>query len=229
MKRFFRKGDKNHYVNVIQQRMKDLGFYLMKVDGDFGPGTDKAVKDFQLKAGLNADGVVGPMTWKALGLEDPTIEEPTITPVPNALEQIYSVFGDPLEPGYWKEYGGFCSTPPELNHVFPYTFEGKNGFWCNKLLISTFQKVYSSTVKSGLEQELHSFDGCYVVRYIRGRKSMSTHSWGIAVDHDASDNTLGAPPKMHAGIVQCFENHGFVWGGRFKRRDGMHFQYVRGY
>lgn len=230
MKRWFRKGDKGHQIEVIQQRMKDLGFYSMKVDGHFGTGTEKAVKTFQLKTELNADGVIGPVTWKALGLENPLPTNPAMAPpVPQRLEQIYSTFGDPLEPGYWKEYGGFCATPPELNHVFPYMFEGKNGFWCNKLLIQTFQKVYSSIVKLGLEQELHTFDGCYSVRYIRGHKNLSTHAWAISVDHDAVDNALGATPKMHAGIVQCFENYGFQWGGRFRRKDGMHMQYAKGY
>jgi D-alanyl-D-alanine carboxypeptidase (penicillin-binding protein 5/6) len=37
------------------------------VDGDFGPETEKAVKQFQTQAGLDASGVVNVDTWKALG------------------------------------------------------------------------------------------------------------------------------------------------------------------
>ncbi len=36
-------------------------------DGQFGSLTESAVKDFQKKKGLSVDGVVGPITWHALG------------------------------------------------------------------------------------------------------------------------------------------------------------------
>lgn len=52
-------------VNEAQCRLNDLG-YGLTVDGVFGDATDKAVRDFQSKNGLTADGVVGPQTWAAL-------------------------------------------------------------------------------------------------------------------------------------------------------------------
>ena len=35
-------------------------------DGDFGPATEKAVRDFQTEKGLEPDGEIGPDTWTAL-------------------------------------------------------------------------------------------------------------------------------------------------------------------
>ena len=34
-------------------------------DGSFGPNTEKAVKEYQARYGLNADGIVGPKTWRS--------------------------------------------------------------------------------------------------------------------------------------------------------------------
>ncbi|MEO1026506.1 MAG: peptidoglycan-binding protein [Pseudomonadota bacterium] len=39
-------------------------------DGDFGPGTEKAVRDFQASVGLAVDGIAGPDTFTALGLHE---------------------------------------------------------------------------------------------------------------------------------------------------------------
>ncbi len=52
-------------VKTLQILLNESGYQLM-VDGIFGKGTEKAVKDFQQKAALTVDGVVGPATWEAL-------------------------------------------------------------------------------------------------------------------------------------------------------------------
>ncbi len=53
-------------VLQLQTRLKELGFYAGALDGDFGGGTDLAVKAFQQSKGLIVDGQVGPQTWAAL-------------------------------------------------------------------------------------------------------------------------------------------------------------------
>ncbi|MGE0848815.1 MAG: peptidoglycan-binding protein [Hyphomicrobiaceae bacterium] len=40
----------------------------VEADGEFGPATDKALRDWQTKNGLAADGVAGPDTFVAMGL-----------------------------------------------------------------------------------------------------------------------------------------------------------------
>src|SRR3954454_20328663 len=52
-------------VTYLQQRLNVYGAKLT-VDGDFGSNTDKAVRAFQSKHGLTADGIVGPNTWAKL-------------------------------------------------------------------------------------------------------------------------------------------------------------------
>jgi peptidoglycan hydrolase-like protein with peptidoglycan-binding domain len=60
-----RKGSSGPSVVDLQQKLNRLG-YGLSTDGQFGPGTETAVKKFQGSAGLTADGIVGSMTLNAL-------------------------------------------------------------------------------------------------------------------------------------------------------------------
>ncbi len=59
------EGSKGDNVKLLQQKLKNEG-YNITVDGVFGPKTEKAVKDFQIKNGLTPDGIVGYNTNKVL-------------------------------------------------------------------------------------------------------------------------------------------------------------------
>ena len=60
-----RRGDCGDAVTFLQERLTVLGFSV-SADGQFGPGTERVVKDFQTSRGLTADGIVGAETWAAL-------------------------------------------------------------------------------------------------------------------------------------------------------------------
>ena len=64
----YRQGSSGEQVRVIQTKLKNWGYYDGVVDGVFGSQTTQAVKYFQRKNGLTADGIVGPATLKALGM-----------------------------------------------------------------------------------------------------------------------------------------------------------------
>jgi hypothetical protein len=78
--------------------------------------------------------------------------------------------------------------------------------------------------------------GGYVWRQIAGTDRQSAHAFGIAVDinldysnywrWDMEEN----PEYLYTNripeeVVRCFENHGFIWGGRWYHYDTMHFEY----
>jgi N-acetylmuramoyl-L-alanine amidase len=53
-------------VAELQAMLARLGFDCGRVDGIFGPGTLRALEDFQRNCGLYDDGICGPDTVKAL-------------------------------------------------------------------------------------------------------------------------------------------------------------------
>ena len=63
-----RKGAAGRWVETLQKALAAAGL-AVKVDGFFGQDTLVVVKLFQSHSGIGADGVVGPMTWNALGVK----------------------------------------------------------------------------------------------------------------------------------------------------------------
>ncbi|MEU2285821.1 serine/threonine-protein kinase [Streptomyces sp. NPDC013178] len=63
-----RPGDSGKRVLQVQCMLTERGYSLGDdgVNGDFGPGTESAVRSFQSTRGLTADGVVAHDTWVAL-------------------------------------------------------------------------------------------------------------------------------------------------------------------
>ena len=61
-----RRGDKSAQVMVMQQYLMELGYLSTQPDGQFGAGTERAVKLFQEANGLTADGVAGKGTLSIL-------------------------------------------------------------------------------------------------------------------------------------------------------------------
>ena len=83
-----------------------------------------------------------------------------------------------------------------------------------------------------LEPEWHrlsTYDGGYTWRLTRGGSKLSMHAYGGALDFDAPWNRLGTEPTMDPLVIRIFVRRGWTWGGKWKRPDGMHFQFGRGY
>jgi len=63
-----RHGSRGHDVNLLQDRLNEIGYSVGTADGIFGPKTLLGVTAFQEDAGLTVDGLVGPQTRAALGM-----------------------------------------------------------------------------------------------------------------------------------------------------------------
>lgn len=79
--------------------------------------------------------------------------------------------------------------------------------------------------------------GTYYWRDIAGTRRLSVHSFGAAIDLDTNYadywrwSHIGSGRLSHPAsripmqIVNAFERHGFIWGGRWYHYDTMHFEY----
>lgn len=82
-----------------------------------------------------------------------------------------------------------------------------------------------------------STSGAFVWRPIKGHKRLSMHSFAIAVDVGVPssdfwgwvkrepDGTLRYRNRFPLEVVEVFERHGFIWGGKWYHFDTMHFEY----
>ena len=71
-----RRGNKGEAVEELQALLNAKFGFDLEIDGDFGKATETAVKEFQKKHGLTADGVVGKKTWAALGVSPEIVNPP---------------------------------------------------------------------------------------------------------------------------------------------------------
>lgn len=78
--------------------------------------------------------------------------------------------------------------------------------------------------------------GGYKWRKILDTERLSVHSFGIAIDIDASlghywkwdlekNGKIAYQNQIPQEIVDIFERHGFIWGGKWHHYDTMHFEY----
>ena len=85
------RGQDGPAVQNLQERLNGYG-YQLETDGAYGPATQSAVRDFQERVGLMADGVAGPTTFRAMSevdagtrqLREPAISTNRKEPTPGA-------------------------------------------------------------------------------------------------------------------------------------------------
>ncbi len=97
---------------------------------------------------------------------------------------------------------------------------------CHRLMVPQLRGALQDVVDAGLAGSLHTYDGCYVPRFIERNPmhAISLHTWGIAIDMDAATNYRGIKGTMDPAVVQIFKKWGFRWGGDWSYSDPMHFE-----
>ncbi len=91
--RTLRFGDKGLDVKYVMERLYALGYYNKKIDEKFGSGMMAAVKAFQRKNGLTADGVIGEKSLAIL-FSDDVLDADDLVPEPEEETKLPLKKGD---------------------------------------------------------------------------------------------------------------------------------------
>ena len=134
-----------------------------------------------------------------------------------------------IENGKWADELKWCTVlaiPAELSVSWMNTATGgpTTHIYCNRDMAPALGRALQNIISRGLIGQLKTFDGCFIIRCIRGESTISVHSYALAVDINASTNKLGTLGDMSDDLAKCFTDEGFIWGGTFGRVDKMHFQ-----
>jgi hypothetical protein len=141
------------------------------------------------------------------------------------------IYGDCRKPGFAKSLTTIAWLPGKAKQ---------------KLEVTTINGVAEKlkAVSAELDALPSRFDvflapsaGAFICRQIAGTDQRSAHAYGIAVDlalkrshywrwdSGGSDSALSYRNDTPPEIVDIFEKHGFIWGGRWFHYDTMHFEY----
>jgi len=143
-----RKGAKGKLVSELQKLLsKVLAPNKITPDGDFGEKTRKAVIDFQKKANITADGIVGKGTWAALAnATSKVIKVPLRS---NGLSEIAATYIGVKETG--NNRAGSSKKILEIFEADNLSINGKtDGYpWCAAFVSLCVQKLCKSSALYG--------------------------------------------------------------------------------
>ncbi len=94
----------------------------------------------------------------------------------------------------------------------------------------------SDEIEATLPAELYKYvsktSGTFNWRKIAGTNRLSTHAFGTAIDINTKysnywkwEGSTTWRNQIPIEIVEIFEKHGFIWGGKWYHYDTMHFEY----
>lgn len=162
-----------------------------------------------------------------------------LPPKPNGLAEVINTFGDPrMFVNNKNTWESMSLVTRELPQPLVYAYDTNQMIRrvrAHKRIADHLVTTLMECLARGVPKDRLKYGGCYQWRSKRAGASLSTHTWGIAIDLEPSENPMGkrwADDGQHLDprIVEIFENQGWFWGERFAgSADPMHFQWATGY
>lgn len=202
-----RRGDKGKHVQAMQFVLSWNGLYGIP-DGDFGPKTERAVKDFQVLRGLKPDGIVGPATWAALDANAAKMApaKPAEPPAMGLVDERSEKMIATLHPAIQNKARKFVQEA---------ALQG--------ITIKIISGLRSYEEQDALYAKGRTTQGNIVTK---ARAGYSNHNFGLAFDIGVFENGKYVPesPK-YKQVAHVGKWLGFEWGGDWKTiKDEPHYQ-----
>ena len=213
------------------------------------------IKNIQKAVGATADGVLGCKTLNAIikKLSGTTVKKPTVDPLvqkyidkpikytdvnykaslvkQSVLRKGTSAFGKAGNESV------LVNVPVPANYPLKYDGKPVKSIRIHKLVADRLAAALQDIINhygEDIEKVAPGacvYDGSYNFRKTTGTSSYSIHSWGLALDFDASNNTMKmAAPKarlsqpIYEPFWNILEYHGFMSLGRRGNYDWQHIQ-----
>lgn len=176
-----RYGSRGDEVKQIQTKLKNWGYYKGSVDGIYGSKTVEAVKYFQRKNGLTADGIAGSKTLSAMGINNSGSSGATASNDSNLNLLSRLIYGEARGEPY---VGQVAVGAVVLNRVksssFPNTIAGviyQNGAF-DVVSDGQINLVQNSTAKKAAQDALNGWDPSYgAIYYFNPNTATSKWIW----------------------------------------------------
>ena len=176
-----RYGSRGDEVKQIQTKLKNWGYYNGSVDGIYGSKTVEAVKYFQRKNGLTADGIAGSKTLSAMGINNSGSSGATASNDSNLNLLSRLIYGEARGEPY---VGQVAVGAVVLNRVksssFPNTIAGviyQNGAF-DVVSDGQINLVQNSTAKKAAQDALNGWDPSYgAIYYFNPNTATSKWIW----------------------------------------------------
>ena len=235
-------------ARYLQSLLHGNGYHL-KIDGDWGKNSQKALDKFSLDNSqpINKHGKISQNVLNILRGSIPkrtiksTNESANINyrkstvkglPRSTSFNEMVKFYGHPdnnmvgnlvrVYPAYKLKYGTASVRSIRVHKRCAHAFE------------AVFKDILQAFGQDKLEQlELDHYSGTYNKRKIRGGRSWSTHAFGCAIDLHARGNELHKSfegslfsKSEYKKFMDIWRKHGFVNLGEAINRDSMHFQWA---
>lgn len=201
---------------LVGQQLLDSG-----ADGLFGLQTERATQAFQRRLKIDADGVVGPMTYAAAlqrgfdpGFIDPHGGDegdnwpprPDFRPLVSNADRaaLLGAFRyEPVGPDTddirildgWQKANILPVTIPQLVGVKGAPADGR--IWVHRLVVEQMRSLFAAWAEDGLADRILTWDGSFAPRFVRGdRTVLSNHAWGTGFDINFPWNRLSTVPAL---------------------------------